>query len=112
MIVANRIIHEWLKDHSWYYDYFKYLLDPSKSPSAQRIARLSKKFLKQRALYYILGGACRHTLTRAFIWESTSESSEFWLHQNKELVSYLNANTWLEYSKTKSYKGEFVPWII
>ena len=112
MIIANRVIHEWLKNHSWYYDYFKYLLDPSKSPLAQRIARLSKKFLKQRALYYILGGACKSSLTGAFTWIRTSESSEFWLHQNEELISYISTHSYIEYSKIKSYKGKFVPWIM
>ena len=110
MIIANRIVHNWLKEQSWYYDYIKHIQDISMSSVARKLARVNKKFLKQRTLYYMLGGACRTTLTSAFSWSHSPEGPNFWSTQNQEFRLYIDKNNYVEESKIKSYKGIYPPW--
>lgn len=111
MIIANRVIHEWLKSQVWYYPYLRNLLDVNNSDVSRKLARDNKKYLRQRAFYFIMGGSGRYSISSSFIWENTPEGREFWETQNKALRDYTDKSSYYQdYDKVKSLNGKRPLW--
>lgn len=100
MIVANKIVHKYLKQHVWFRDYIYHLLHLGKErlPFGKQN---DKKLLKQRALVYILGGARKGSLMNAFTWSRTTTLTDHWVDFHHALMEYFEVAPYKMYNKTK-----------